>query len=761
MTRKPSNTPIRLDDPRYFIDRELSWIAFNERVLEEAEDPTTPLLEKLKFLGIVSSNLDEFFQVRVSGIEEQREAGVLERNFAGYTPAEQHERVHRFARKQVARQYACLNEIVLPALRKAGITIRRFAELTATQKDELHEYFDQQVFPVLTPLAVDSGHPFPHLRSLSLNLAVRLAPPRGVHHSKFLFAVVQVPAVLDRIIRVPQSKGHEFLLLEDLISEEVKLLFPGIKVLEVCAFRVTRDADLDFAEEEADDLLKTVEEELRRRERGNAVRLTITENASEEVVTLLRSSIKLDEPQVYRLNGPINLAEVSQIVGMVDRPELKYPVFTPSVREPLRSEKNIFIAVAKQDVLVHHPYESFSAVEDFIGQAARDPNVLAIKQTLYRTSRDSAILKSLIEAAERGKQVAALMELKARFDEERNIVWARELEKAGVHVVYGLVGLKTHAKVCLVVRKEPGGIRRYVHLATGNYNSTTARLYTDVGLISCDPDLCDDASELFNMLTGYSRMPEWRKMIVAPMRMRASFVELIDGEIVRARAGGIGRIRAKMNSLVDEQIIQKLYEASRAGVQIDLIVRGVCCLRPNLPGISENIRVSSIVDRFLEHSRIFIFGHGEHERAFLSSADWMTRNLDRRVEAVFPIESPELKKRLIEEIWGISASDNVKRRKLMTDGTYMRITRHAEEKPLRSQMAFLDLEQDLRQVSKQVPAQPKVLSAPAQGAAGPEPLLPPVRPAKPAARAVAPEEAMAKAKEIPKLSVKAKRTKKG
>lgn len=726
---------LQLNSPEYFLDRELSWLAFNDRVIEEAEDESTPILERLKFLGIAQSNLDEFFMVRVSGIQEQVVAEVRKKNPAGFSPEEHFERVHIRAHEQITRLYDCYRTRVQPGLNEAGIHIRTMEELTKPQRDFARALFDREVFPVLTPLAVDSGHPFPHLRNLSLNLAVRLKAPVGATRAAgFLFAVVQVPSVLDRLVRLPGDKAgvHEFMLLEELIAKEIKLLFPGVQVIEVCAFRLTRDADIEFAEEEADDLLKTIEEELRMRERGSAVRLGVEIGASQDIVNLLSRTMGLSPLQVYRMDGPINLSEVAQISVILDRPELKPPPFVPSVREPLRSAKSIFSAIARQDILVHHPFESFGSVVDFITQAAEDPNVLAIKQTLYRTSGDPVIIKALMSAAEKGKQVAALMELKARFDEERNIEWAKQMERAGVHVVYGLVGLKTHAKLCLVVRKENGGIRRYVHLGTGNYNPITARIYTDLGLFSCDPELCDDASELFNLLTGYSRMPSWRKVIVAPINLREKILEMIDGEIARAERGEGGRIRAKMNSLVDAEIIERLYVASCAGVRIDLLVRGICCLKPGIKGVSERITVSSIVDRFLEHSRIYIFGEGANERVFLSSADWMPRNLDRRVETLFPVEAPELKQRVVEEIFGVCMGDNVKRRVLMPDGSYVRVKRVAGEATVRAQERLLELEQEIRRESRSQTAQPSAIVTSPEAHANGDSL--PIRPAKPAAR---------------------------
>ncbi len=729
MASRHTKKKLDLHDPEFIVDRELSWLAFNDRVLEEAEDPTTPLLERLRFLGIVASNLDEFFMVRVSGIQEQIAAEVRKRNPAGFLPEEHFKAVHEKAHEQVNRQYRCYNEHVLPALCEEGVSIRKVKELSTNPRQFVRRFFDREVFPVLTPLAVDSGHPFPHLRNLSLNLSVRLEPPRSERSQNMLFAVVQVPAVLDRMIRIPAAGNQiEFVLLEDIIAQEIGLLFPGMKVQEVAAFRVTRDADVEFAEEEADDLLKSIEEELRQRERGNAVRIGIEDKMSKHLAGQLARTLGLSNLQVYRMDGPINLVDVGSIVNAVGRDDLKFPPFVPSQRDSTRRE-NIFSAAAREDILVHHPYESFSTVEDFITQAAKDPAVLAIKQTLYRTSGHSPVIRGLMAAAESGKQVAALVELKARFDEERNISWARQMEKAGVHVVYGLVGLKTHAKICLVVRKEEGGIRRYVHLGTGNYNPITARIYTDLGLITCDPDLCDDATELFNLLTGYSRNPKWRKMVVAPINMRRKIMRLIDEQMA---LGNKGRIRAKMNSLVDQEIIVKLYEASRAGVRIDLVVRGICCLRPGLPDISENISVCSIIGRFLEHSRIFIFGDGENEQVFLTSADWMPRNLDRRVEAMFPIEAPALKRRVVEEIFETALRDNVKRRVLKVDGNYERVKLAAKETPLSFQQHMVAIESNLRDESRQRDSTSEVLVG-GDVASSLQPLKP-LRPAKPAAR---------------------------
>lgn len=708
MPRQQGKKQIDFRAPQYFLDRELSWLKFNERVVEEAEDPTTPLLDRLKFLGIASSNLDEFFMVRVSGIQEQLSAQVRLTTTAGYTPEEQFDQIHQSAREQLDRIYKCYQDQLYTSLVSEGIVHVLPEKLSRNQRKFLKDFFHREVFPALTPLAVDSGHPFPHLRNLSLNLAVLLEPPRNYRFSiaETLFAIVQVPSVINRIVALPNRRDStfEYILLEEVIAAELNLLFPGMKIREICPFRVTRDADIEFAEEEADDLLKTIEEELRGRERGSAVRIDVAAGVGEAVLSELLDATGLTDKQVYQLNGPIDLAEVARISSRIDRPELSEPPFVPALREPLRTEKVVVRAVSRKDILLHHPYEAFTPVVDFIEQAAQDPNVLAIKQTLYRTSGDSSIVKALMTAAQNGKQVAALMELKARFDEERNIGWARQMEKAGVHVVYGLVGLKTHAKVSLVVRRESGGIRRYVHLGTGNYNPNTARLYTDLGLFTCDPDLCDDATALFNLLTGYSRMPDWKKMIVAPINMREVFIDMIEAETAKGKSG---RILAKMNSLVDMEIITKLYAASCAGASIDLVVRGICCLRPGIPGISENIRVSSIVDRFLEHSRIFAFGEGTDQKVYLSSADWMPRNLNRRVECAFPIESPELKARVVDEILGLALKDNTRRRVLQPDGIYKRVKAGSGEAPVRSQHALLSLEAGLREEVKAAQGSPQ------------------------------------------------------
>ena len=680
-------------DAKNFFDRELSWLAFNKRVLEEAQDPATPLFERLKFLGIVATNIDEFFMVRVSGVQDQIFSGVRRRTVSGLSPTEQFNLIHQESHSQVDGLYKCFREEILPALAQERILIEHPAKLSRKLQKFVREMYAQEIFPVLTPLAVDSGHPFPRLKGLSLNVIVHLEGSKRLRPGEPLIAIVQVPSVLPRLIEIASSHGRRrFVLLEDLIIENLASLFPGLKVKEAVPFRVTRDADIEYKEIDAEDLLKYIETEIRERERGKAVRLQIAQRASDLLAGYLMRIMALNEMQVYRVDGPIAVSELSAIWALDGYDHLKVAPFQPNIRKFLRRRGSIFSKIRRQDILLHHPYESFMPIVDFIRDAANDPKVLAIKQTLYRTSGDSPIIKSLISAAENGKQVTALVELKARFDEENNIVWARQLEEAGVHVVYGLVGLKTHCKVALVVRKEGDEIRRYVHIGTGNYNPSTAKLYTDLGMFTCDQGFCEDASELFNMLTGYSHSPRWQRMVVAPEHLREQTVSLIGAEREKAERGKPGRIRAKLNSLVDPEIIVELYRASRAGVQIDLNIRGTCCLRPGIKDISENIRVWSIVDRFLEHSRIFIFGDDPDPKIFLSSADWMDRNMDRRIEVMFPVSNPALKKRLIEEIFAACCKDNVKARYMGADGKYRRPKPRASEQPFRCQEELLEAE---------------------------------------------------------------------
>jgi polyphosphate kinase len=663
-------------DPKLFLNRELSWLAFNDRVLEEAKAPELPLFERLKFIGIVASNLDEFFMVRVAGLKQQLAGGVADTGADGMLPAEQLALISDRAHAMVAEQYRVWNEQILPALSQAGIHLLYRERWNTEQKAAARAYFNTAVFPALTPLAVDPGHPFPHLRNKSLNLAVILGRDRRrrrrVPLADTTLAVVQVPGVLSRLVALPCAQGVAFTGLGELISAHMGDLFPGFLVKQIAPFRVTRNTDLNVDEEESEDLLVSIQAELRRRERGAAVRLEIQETASTELIGELTDALKLGEPDVYRVNGPLQLQDFGGLTEADQRAELRVEPWAPVVPPVLRDADSIVQVVAGHDVLLHHPYEAFDPVVRFISEAADDPSVLAIKQTLYRTSGDSPIVQSLVDACERGKQVAVLVELKARFDEENNIVWARKMERAGVHVVYGLLGLKTHCKLALVVRQEADGLRRYVHLGTGNYNPATARIYTDIGLLTANPDIGADTSELFNFLTGFSRQTSYRKLLVAPVGLREGFLRLIRREIEHKRAGRDARIIAKINSLTDSRTIRELYEASQAGVTIDLLVRGVCCLRPGIPGISENIHVRSIVGRFLEHSRIFWFYNGGDDEIFLGSADWMNRNLDRRVETVFPVEDATAKNK-VREILKTYMLDTAKARELNSDGTYSRV----------------------------------------------------------------------------------------
>ncbi|WP_020472050.1 polyphosphate kinase 1 [Zavarzinella formosa] len=679
---------INLDDPSLYINRELSWLEFNRRVLEEAQDKRVPFMERLKFLAIVSSNLDEFFMVRVGGLMQKVHAGITRSSGADRTtPKVQLEKISQHISKMVQDQYHVLTEEVLPALEKEGIVIKSTVkQLTEADKKHLRENFRREVFPVLTPLAIDPGHPFPHLANKTLNLAVVLERPS---HPDKLYAVVQVPAVLRRFMPIPVEGGYCFASLEAVTRLHLAELFPGMKIDHATVFRVTRDSEYEIEDEEVEDLLKAIEESVRKRRRGTAVRLEIEADAPEEVVNFLTSALDLDtSADVFRVPGLIDLTGLFQVYGLPGFPHLRDPHFVPHPVPDIANAANIWAAIRTRDILMHHPYESFNPVVDFIETAAADERVLAIKQTLYRTSSDSPVVRALQRAADAGKQVTAVIELKARLDEERNIAWARELEKSGVHVVFGFVGLKTHCKVALVVRREEDGIRRYVHLGTGNYNPQTARLYTDLGMFTCNPDFADDVSALFNYLTGYSELPEWKKLIVAPSRMQNFMVEMIDREAEFEKAGKGGRFIAKVNGILEPVIVQALYRASRAGMKSDIVCRGICALRPGIPGVSENIRVVSIVDRYLEHSRIYYFGNGGDPVVYVGSADLMDRNLSRRVEVIFPIEQPDLKQRVIKEILEVTLSDTAKSRELQSDGSYKRVEPSAGAKPVSSQSIF-------------------------------------------------------------------------
>jgi len=667
-----------VEDPSLYFNREISWLAFNERVLEEGFDARWPLLERLKFLSIFSNNLDEFFMIRVSGLHEQLEARVAERSADGLTVREQLTRIGQIVRDQIARVSELLSRTVLPGLAEKGVRILDWKSLDADTRRRARSYFRRAVFPVLTPLAVDPGHPFPFLSNLSISLAVEARDPDSKERR---FARVKVPEILPRFVplgvierakREPSDAGaDDFLLLEELIAANLDDLFPGMEVLGCHPFRVTRDMDMEIREEEAHDLLSIVDREIRRRKFGAVVRLEVSPGVPERIRALLLQKLEIDPEDLYETEGPLGLSAFSAIASL-DRPELRDSPFSADIPAALTEEPDIFKAIAAGDVLLHHPYDSFTPVLDFLRKAAADPFVLAIKMTLYRTGSDSQIARALIQAAENGKQVAVCIELKARFDEENNIVWARALERAGVHVFYGAAGIKTHAKAALVVRREKEKLVRYVHLSTGNYNAGTAKVYTDTGLFTANPEFGEDASELFNSLSGFSKKSNYRKLAVAPSTLLESVLAKIDGQTARAREGKPARIFAKLNSLVDAGVIRALYRASRAGVPVDLNVRGICCLRPGVPGVSENIRVFSVVGRFLDHDRVFVFGPEGEEEFFLSSADWMPRNFYRRVEVMFPIEDPRLRERLRKEVFDLALADNSRARDLGPDGIYRR-----------------------------------------------------------------------------------------
>jgi polyphosphate kinase len=709
--------PVNLDDPALYINRELSWLEFNRRVLEEAQDPQVPLLERLKFLAIFSSNLDEFFMVRVGGLQQKVQAGIVRGSGADrMPPREQLERIGGVVRQMVEEQNRCLAVEVLPALEAQGVAVRGAADLSPEERALLGEVFRREIFPVLTPLAIDPGHPFPHLLNKSLNLAVMLQRPRDAEK---LFALVQVPAVLLRFVQLPTEKGIVYVPLEAAIRQHLPELFPGLVIEQASAFRVTRDSEYEIDDDEVEDLLKTIEEEVRKRRRGDAVRLELEADANPEIEQFLTAALDLVAADVYRVPGLLDPTGLFQIYGLQGFPQLRDPAFQPQPVPEFANAANCWSAIRARDILLHHPYESFAHVVEFIEAAAADDRVLAIKQTLYRTSSDSPVVRALQRAADKGKQVTAVIELKARLDEERNILWARELEKAGVHVVFGFVGLKTHCKVALVVRREEDGIRRYVHLATGNYNPQTARVYTDLGFFTCKDEFADDASALFNYLTGYGELPQWRKLVVAPARMQSFFLERLAREAELQAAGRGGRVIAKMNGLLEPAVVQALYRASQAWVTIDLICRGICALRPGIPGVSDNIRVTSVVDRFLEHSRVFYFGNGGDPEVYIGSADWMDRNLSRRVEVIWPVEQPDLKRRLIEEVLETSRADNAKARELLPDGRYRRVAPADGQPRARSQERFLALAAESARREPPRPGEPRV-PGPAAPLNGPE-----------------------------------------
>jgi polyphosphate kinase len=689
---RASQGTVSLDDPSLYINRELSLLAFQRRVLEEAQDPTNPLLERIKFLSILGSNLDEFFMIRVAGLMRQLEAGSAEKAADGMTPAEQLDAIRPEVANIVATAHKTLRRQLMPALEKAGVRIREYKQLSAAQQARADKYFSQTVFPVLTPLAFDPGRPFPHISNLSLNLAVLIRDAEDEEH----FARIKVPVTLPQLISVDPSnrpasrpgegmRSQTFVWLEDIIASNLDTLFPGMKILEAHPFHVTRDAEIAIQELEAGDLLENTEEGLRQRRFGDVVRLQVSAGMPSNVLRILINNLEVNRKYVSKHSGPLSLSRLKYL-SAIDRPDLKEQPFLPALSPAFEAdgdEEDIFTAIQRRDILLHHPFDSFQPVIDLLKKSARDPSVLAIKMTLYRVGRNSPVVESLLEAIEEEKQVAALVELKARFDEESNIEWAKAMERQGVHVVYGLLGLKVHSKITLVVRSEGDSIRRYVHLGTGNYNPVTSHLYTDLGLFTADEDIGADVSDLFNYLTGYSSKKDYRKLLVAPINLRERFQDMIHREIEHHRRSGNGHLILKMNALEEPDMVRSLYQASQAGVKVDLIVRGICCLRPGVPGVSDNIRVVSIVGRFLEHSRIYYFHNGGNEEIFLGSADLMSRNLIRRVEVLFPVEDRRLVRHLRDHVLEIYLRDNVKAREMQSDGSYQK-NAHPEDNEIDS-----------------------------------------------------------------------------
>lgn len=669
--------------PRFpYFNRELSWLAFNRRVLEQAESSEYPLLERMKFLAFVSSNLDEFFEIRVAGLLQQVKSGVIERGPDGLGPKEQLRRIQSIAKRLVADQYDCWEEKIVPGLKKSDVLFCGYDELTRNEKKWVENYFEEQVFPVLTPLAIDPAHPFPQLTNKALYILASIDDPE-TRIIERMMAIIPVPRVLPRIIRVGASrrgKPDVYIFLSDIVQRFIKRLFPGYRVTSAVPFRITRNSDLYIDEEEVENLLRKIEEELMNMHKGAAVRLEIAKGADPALMQEFLEAIKLQPENVYTIDGPLNLFRLMSAYDLIDRSDLKFPHLTPSVPKGMENPERIFEQIAAKDVLLHHPYDSFQPFIDFLNQAARDPQVFAIKQTLYRTSGDSPIIEALMEASRLGKQVTVLVEIKARFDEANNIQWARQLEDVGVHVVYGLVGLKTHCKTCMVVRREGEILRRYVHLGTGNYNPKTARLYTDLSFFTCREDITAEVAGLFNTLTGFSLTPSFKKLLVAPFTLHSNMQKYIRAETGNAKAGKPARIIVQTNSLVDQETIDNLYRASQAGVKIDLIVRGICNLVPNVKGVSENIRVRSILGRYLEHSRIFYFENSEgiEPHIFAGSADWMPRNFYRRIEAVFPIEDPDHRARVLD-ILETYLKDTRNARLLRANGAYHKASRNSRK----------------------------------------------------------------------------------
>jgi len=731
-------TESSLSRPELYVNRELSWLEFNERVLEEARDPKVRLLERLKFLSIVANNLDEFFMVRVAGLFDQRESRVDDVAADGMSVSDQLSAIAQRTERMFEDMTIAVRDELAPALEREGVVLTHPAKLGEAHREWMRRYFFEQVHPILTPLALDPGHPFPHVSNKSLHLIVMLSGERN--EGAPAFAVLQVPRVLPRLVPIPSDEAaNTFVWLEDLIAEHAGELFRGFRRLGAWAFRVLRDIDLTIDEEDAEDLLEKIEAEVRLRDRGRVVRMQIEASAPAEAIALLHETLEVDPQFSFRVPSPLAPQDlVGLSLPLAQRRDLRDPPFTPARSPAFAEGVDIFEAISKSDVLLHHPYESFDPVVELVARAAIDPDVLAIKQTLYRTSGDSPVVDALVRAAENGKHVVALVEIKARFDEENNIQWAKKLEAAGVNVVYGLVGLKTHCKVMLIVRRESGRLRRYVHLGTGNYNPSTARLYTDLSLFTARPEFGEDATSLFNLLTSCTAPETWRSLVVAPLGLHERILALIEREIAHAEAGHPARIVAKMNSLVDSDVIRALYRASGAGVQVDLIVRGICCLRPGIKGVSDHITVRRVVDRFLEHIRLFYFEAGGAPEVYASSADWMPRNFQRRIEVLFPIVADELKRRVIDEILELTLADDVKASILGPDGHYARVKPRAGIEPIRSQARFGEIahatataalahEKELRPFIVRPQRQKPTLSLPTS-----IPAAPPIVPAPPA-----------------------------
>ena len=673
-----ADTGLNYLDSKNYVNRELSWLEFDFRILNEARDKSIPLFERLKFLSITASNLDEFFMVRVASLKDMVHAKYKKTDIAGLRPEEQLELIGEKTHELVALQYSTYNRSLLPALKQQGLQIvSEHEELTEKDGNFVDRFFHDNVYPVLTPMAVDSSRPFPLIRNKSLNIAALVQKKNGADGLEF--AMVQVPSGLPRIVELPADGNGErrVILLEEIIERNMKELFLNYNIVSAHPFRIMRNADFTLDEEEAEDLLEEIQKQLKKRQWGEVIRLEVEEKVDKRLLKILKRELSVGNDDIYEINGPLDLTFLMKMYGMSGFDELKTPSYTPQPIPAFMNDDDIFTNMRKGDILLHHPYQTFEPVVEFVRQAAKDPDVLAIKQTLYRVSGHSPIVAALAEAAERGKQVSVLVELKARFDEENNINWAKKLEKAGCHVIYGLVGLKTHCKITLVVRREEDGIRRYVHLGTGNYNDSTAKLYTDCGLMTCHPQIGEDATAVFNMLSGYSEPPTWNKLALAPLWLRSRCIRMIKREAEHARAGKPARIMAKMNSLCDKEVIANLYEASCAGVKIELVIRGICCLKAGIPGLSENITVHSIVGNFLEHARILYVENDGSPEVYMGSADWMPRNLDKRVEIMFPVEDPELKKQVIH-ILQVQLEDNVKAHVLQPDGTYEKIDKRGK-----------------------------------------------------------------------------------